>query len=81
MKRRLAPGDRRQQPGSRGRPRAEDRRVVNGMVYKIQTGLSWRDLPERYSPWKTVYTRFRLYAINGVFTQALTDPGPVRRRR
>ncbi|MDQ0828227.1 transposase [Streptomyces achromogenes] len=43
----------------RGRPRAEDRRVINGMVYKIRTGVSWRDLPERYGPWKTVYTRFR----------------------
>ncbi|MEU4490123.1 IS5 family transposase [Streptomyces purpurascens] len=44
---------------STGRPRVEDRRVINGMVYKIRTGISWRDLPERYGPWKTVYTRFR----------------------
>ncbi|WP_328433046.1 transposase [Streptomyces sp. NBC_00425] len=42
-----------------GRPRVEDRQVVNGMVYKIRTGISWRDLPERYGPWQTVYTRFR----------------------
>ncbi|WP_435809296.1 IS5 family transposase [Streptomyces longwoodensis] len=56
---------------SRGRPRAEDRRVINGMVYKIRTGVSWRDLPERYGPWKTFYTRFRRYAIDGVFTRAL----------
>ncbi|MEV5843506.1 IS5 family transposase [Streptomyces sp. NPDC051985] len=54
-----------------GRPRVEDRRVVNGMVYKIRTGISWRDLPERYGPWKTVYTRFRRYALDGVFTRAL----------
>ncbi|MER5775551.1 transposase [Streptomyces sp. NPDC002039] len=65
----------------RGRPRVEDRRVVNGLVYKIRTGVSWRDLPERYGPWKSVYTRFRRYAINAVFTQAATDPGPGRRRR
>ncbi|MFI6089492.1 transposase [Streptomyces sp. NPDC051218] len=38
-----------------GRPRVEDRQVVNGMVYKIRTGISWRDLPERYGPWQTVY--------------------------
>ncbi|WP_328475778.1 transposase [Streptomyces sp. NBC_00377] len=31
-----------------GSPRVEDRQVVNGMVYKIRTGISWRDLPERY---------------------------------
>ncbi len=54
-----------------GRPRIEDRRVVNGMVYKIRTGVSWRDLPERCGPWKTVYTRFRRYALDGVFTRAL----------
>ncbi|KAK1185908.1 IS5 family transposase [Streptomyces sp. NBS 14/10] len=54
-----------------GRPRVEDRQVINGMVYKIRAGISWRDLPERYGPWKTVYTRFRRYALAGVFTQAL----------
>lgn len=54
-----------------GRPRVEDRQVINGMVYKIRTGISWRDLPERYGPWKTVYTRFRRYALDGVFTRAL----------
>ncbi|HZG05800.1 MAG TPA: IS5 family transposase [Streptomyces sp.] len=54
-----------------GRPRVEDRQVINGMVYKIRTGISWRDLPERYGPWKTVYTRFRRYTLDGVFTQAL----------
>ncbi|WP_443079728.1 IS5 family transposase [Streptomyces sp. NBC_01717] len=54
-----------------GRPRVDDRRVINGMVYKIRTGITWRDLPERYGPWKTVYTRFRRYALEGVFTHAL----------
>ncbi|WP_374215543.1 transposase [Streptomyces sp. RKCA744] len=29
---------------STGRPRVEDRRLINGMVYKIRTGISWRDL-------------------------------------
>ncbi|MFJ4824138.1 IS5 family transposase [Streptomyces bacillaris] len=54
-----------------GRPRVDDRRVINGMVYKIRTGLPWRDLPDRYGPWQTVHTRFRRYALRGVFTQAL----------
>ncbi|WP_331752636.1 transposase [Streptomyces chartreusis] len=47
------------------------RQVINGMLYKIRTGISWRDLQERYAPWKTVYTRFRRYALDGVFTHAL----------
>ncbi|MEU1854428.1 IS5 family transposase [Streptomyces sp. NPDC019990] len=54
-----------------GRPRVEDRQVINGMVCKIRTVISWRDLPERYGPWQTVYTRFRRYALDGVFTRAL----------
>ncbi|KOV85428.1 transposase [Nocardia sp. NRRL S-836] len=28
------------------------------MLFKAKTGVSWRDLPERYGPWKTVYNRF-----------------------
>ncbi|MFI8194123.1 IS5 family transposase [Streptomyces sp. NPDC085946] len=54
-----------------GRPRVSDRQVVNGMVYKIRTGISWRDLPKRYGPWKTVSTCFCRYALDGVFTRAL----------
>ncbi|MBA6433071.1 transposase [Streptomyces sp. GMR22] len=54
-----------------GRPRAEDPKIINGMVYKIRMGISWRDLPTRYGPWKTVYTRFRRYALDGVCTRAL----------
>ncbi|WP_406351337.1 IS5 family transposase [Streptomyces sp. NBC_01635] len=54
-----------------GRPRVDDRRVINGMLYKIRTGVPWRDLPHRYGSWQTVYTRSRRYALSGVFTQAL----------
>ncbi|WP_435839935.1 transposase [Streptomyces chilikensis] len=52
-----------------GRPRVSDRQVISGMVYKIRTGISWPDLPERYGSWQTVYIRFRRY--DGVFTRAL----------
>ncbi|MBB4796202.1 transposase [Streptomyces nodosus] len=41
------------------------------MVYKVRAGISWHDLPERYGPWRTVYTPFRRYALDSVFTQAL----------
>jgi transposase len=41
--------------GVRGRPRTDDRRVINGMLYKCKTGIAWRDLPERYGPWQTYY--------------------------
>ena len=54
--------------GVKGRPRVDDRRVINGMLYKCKTGIAWRDLPERYGPWKTVYNRFWRWARNGTLT-------------
>ncbi|MFI5717771.1 transposase [Nocardia sp. NPDC051750] len=47
-------------PVSRGkrRPRVDNRRVINAMLYKAKTGVAWRDLPERYGQWNTVYNRF-----------------------
>jgi transposase len=46
----------------------DDRRVINGMLYKCKTGIAWRDLPERYGPWKTVYNRFWRWARTGTLT-------------
>jgi transposase len=54
--------------GTKGRPRVDDRRVINGMLYQCKTGIAWRDLPERYGPWKTVYNRFWRWARNGTLT-------------
>jgi transposase len=58
--------------GSRGRPRVDDRRVINGMLFKAKTGVAWRDLPERYGPWKTVYNRFWRWSRNGTLTALVT---------
>jgi transposase len=63
---RLAPLLPRQQ---RGRPRQDDRRILNGILWKLATGVPWRDLPERYGPWQTVYTRFRRWTAAGVWDQ------------
>ncbi len=41
-----------------GRPNKDHRAVVNGIVWKLRTGAPWRDLPERYGPWSTAYSRF-----------------------
>src|SRR5919199_257458 len=56
-------------PHRAGRPRTDDRRVVNGILWKLATGAPWRDLPERYGPWQTVYTRFRRWTQAGVWDQ------------
>ncbi len=51
----------------RGVPRVDDRRVVNGIFYILRTGSPWRDLPERYGPYTTVYNRYNRWAKAGVW--------------
>jgi transposase len=51
----------------RGVPRADDRRVINGIFYVLRTGSPWRDLPERYGPYTTVYNRYNRWARAGVW--------------
>lgn len=51
----------------RGRPRKDDRRVLNGIFFILRTGASWRDLPERYGPYTTAYNRFNRWAKRGVW--------------
>jgi transposase len=52
---------------TRGRPRKDDRRVLNGIFFILRTGASWRDLPERYGPYTTAYNRFNRWAKRGVW--------------
>ena len=54
-----------------GRPRADDRTVLNGIVWKIRAGAAWRDVPARYGPWQSLYSRFRRWALDGTFTRML----------
>ncbi len=57
-----------QKPGKR---RKDDRLVINGILWKLATGVPWRDLPERYGPWQSVYTRFRRWTTAGVWDRLL----------
>jgi len=42
----------------RGRPGKDDRRFFEAVVWWRRTGVPWRDLPEEFGPWKTVFNRF-----------------------
>ena len=53
----------------RGVARVDDRRVLNGIFYVLRTGCPWRDLPDRYGPYTTVYNRFNRWAKAGVWLQ------------
>lgn len=50
-----------------GRPNLEHRVLLNGMIWRAKTGTPWRDLPERYGKWKTVYSRWLRWRDNGVW--------------
>ena len=54
-------------PKPRGVPRADDRRVLSGIVHVIRNGLRWRDAPDVYGPHKTLYNRFVRWSRAGVF--------------
>ncbi len=50
-----------------GRPARDRRTLLNGIFWILATGAPWRDLPERFGPWQTVYDHFRTWRANGVF--------------
>jgi transposase len=52
-----------------GRPSKSNRLMLNAMLWINKTGAPWRDIPERFGPWQTVYSRFRLWIKNDVFTE------------
>lgn len=54
-----------------GRPRLDDRMVLNGIVWKFRTGVARRDVPERYGSWVGLHTRFHRWAANGTFERML----------
>lgn len=41
-----------------GRPRKDHRQIINGILWILRTGASWRDFAERYGPWQTVHNHF-----------------------
>jgi len=59
--------------GTPGRPTKPNRPIVNGIVWIARSGAPWRDLPERYGPWETVYTRFRELITNGVLVKMFQE--------
>ena len=52
-------------PRQAGKPRQDDRLVIDGILWKLATGAPWRDLPERFGPWQSVYTRCRRWRRAG----------------
>jgi len=53
--------------GRNSRPAHDNRTIVNGILWRLRTGAPWRDVPEKYGKWITVYQRFRRWSQAGVW--------------
>ena len=58
-------------PKSMGRPPSDRRMVLDGILWILRTGSPWRDLPEEFGPWKTVWTVFDGWNRDGVLDRLL----------
>ena len=55
----------------RGVPRVDDRRVLNGILWRFRTGSPWIEVPERYGPSMNCYNRFVRWRKAGVWDRLL----------
>ena len=61
-----------------GRPPKNHRRVLDGVFWINRTGAPWRDLPDVFGNWNSVWRQFRRWCLSGVWDivlQALADSG------
>lgn len=58
--------------GERGGQWDDHRRIINGILWRLRTGAPWRDLPERYGAYQTVYDRFVRWRRDGTWERLLT---------
>jgi len=71
-------------PAATGRPPSDRRKILDGILWIMRTGSPWRDLPEEYGPWSTVWDLFdkwnsdgTLDAILGRLRAARIDDGEI----
>ena len=57
--------------GRGGRPASDHRRVLDGIFWIARTGAQWRDLPEEFGKWSSVYRQFRRWTLAGLWELVL----------
>ncbi|MEQ1520604.1 MAG: transposase, partial [Aestuariivirga sp.] len=53
--------------GRGGRPAGNHRLVLDGVFWIARTGAQWRDLPEEFGKWGSVYRQFRRWTLAGLW--------------
>jgi transposase len=59
-------------PASTGRPPRDRREIMDAILWILRTGAPWRDLPEEYPPWQTVWDLFNNWNVDGTLDQILS---------
>ena len=57
----------------KGRPLRDHRLILDALLWLARTGAPWRDLPERFSPWRTVATRLYRWTRSGLWDRILAE--------
>jgi transposase len=55
----------------KGRPRVDNRAILNGILWVMRTGAPWHDIPNRYPPYQTCHRRFQEWVKKGTFESIL----------
>ena len=55
----------------RGRPRRDERDVMNGVLWILRSGARWSDLPARFPPYQTCHRRFQQWVKDGTLRRVL----------
>ena len=58
--------------GAMGRPMRDHRVLVEGAIYRYRTGVAWRDLPDEFGPWQTVWKRHHRFSTDGTWDKLLS---------
>lgn len=61
------------QTSRRGRPAQDHRTLLNGILWVLRTGAPWRDIPERYGKWTTIYSRFQRWRKSGTWDRMFAE--------
>jgi transposase len=59
--------------GKRGRPFRDARQIVHGLIYRYRCGIDWRDVPEVFGPWQTIWTWHRRLGEDGTWDAVLAQ--------
>ena len=70
---RIAPMLPPERTGKKGRPRNDNRKMLNGMLWINHSGAQWRAEPKRYGPWSSVYARFAKWVNEGLWERIFAE--------